>query len=79
MRQDPAFGFRLLADISARALSPGVNDPTTATQALDQIELLLRQLGGRRLSPGVGRDRHGTVRLHYPVTIWEDYLQPGHR
>ena len=74
MRQDPAFAFRLLADISAKALSPGVNDPTTATQALDQIELLLRQLGGRRLGPGVARDDGGTVRLVYPVPSWEDFL-----
>jgi uncharacterized membrane protein len=74
MRQDPAFAFRLLADISAKALSPGVNDPTTATQALDQIELLLRQLAVRRLSPGIGRDGAGAVRFLYPVPSWEDYL-----
>jgi uncharacterized membrane protein len=74
MRQDPAFAFRLLADISARALSPGVNDPTTAIQALDQIELLLRQVGGRRLTPGIGRDEEGAVRLRYPAPSWEDYL-----
>ncbi len=74
MRQDPAFAFRLLADISSKALSPGVNDPTTAIQALDQIELLLRQIGGRRLTPGVGRDSDGEVRLVYPVPSWEDFL-----
>ena len=74
IRQDPAFAFRMLADISARALSPGVNDPTTATQALDQIELLLRQIGGRRLTPGIGRDETGVVRLRYPAPSWEDYL-----
>ena len=74
MRQDPAFAFRLLADISAKALSPGVNDPTTSIQALDQIELLLRQIGGRRLTPGVGRDEAGAVRLRYPAPSWEDYL-----
>lgn len=74
MRQDPAFAFRLLADISIRALSPGVNDPTTSVQALDQIELLLRQVGGRRLTPGIGRDGSGTVRFWYQAPSWEDYL-----
>ena len=74
MRQDPAFAFRLLADISARALSPGVNDPTTSTQALDQIELLLRQVGGRHLTPGVGRDASGLVRFRYRAPSWEDFL-----
>ena len=74
LRQDPAFGFRLLADISAKALSPGVNDPTTSVQVLDQIELLLRQVGGRRLTPGVWRDRGGEVRFRYQAPTWEDYL-----
>lgn len=73
MRQDPAFAFRLLADISAKALSPGVNDPTTSTQTLDQIELLLRQIGGRCLNPA-GRDDTGAVRFRYPTRSWEDFL-----
>ena len=74
MRQDPAFAFRLIADISSKALSPGVNDPTTAIQALDQIELLLRQVGSRRLTPGVARDEAGVVRFRYPAPSWEDYV-----
>lgn len=74
IRQDPAFAFRLLADISAKALSPGVNDPTTSIQALDQIELLLAQIGSRRLGPGIVSDAGGTVRLTYPAPSWEDYL-----
>ncbi len=74
LRQDPAFAFRLLADISAKALSPGVNDPTTSVQALDQIELLLRQVGTRRLTPGIGLDQGGVVRFRYQAPTWEDYL-----
>lgn len=74
MRQDPAFAFRLLADVSSKALSPGVNDPSTAIQALDQIELLLRIVGGRKLTPGVIWDQDGNVRLVYPAVSWEDYL-----
>ncbi len=74
MRQDPGFAFRLLADISSKALSPGVNDPTTAAQALDQIELLLRLLAPRRLMPGVLRDEAGEVRFVYPAPSWDDFL-----
>jgi len=77
MRQDVGFAFRVLADISARALSPGVNDPTSATQALDQIELLLRQLATRRLTPGIARDEAGRVRLRFPTPTWEDFLSLG--
>ena len=74
MKQDPAFALRLLADISIKALSPGVNDPTTAVQALDQIEALLRQLGTRRLMPGVACDGDGAERLRWPAPSWGDYL-----
>ena len=74
MKQDPAFVLRLLADISIKALSPGINDPSTAVQALDQIEAVLRQIGVRRLTPGVARDDAGTARLRWPAPSWEDYL-----
>ena len=74
MRQDPAFALRLLADISSKALSPGINDPTTAVQAIDQIEILLRSLGRRRLTPGGLRDDNGQIRLRYPARTWEDLL-----
>src|SRR6516165_2675188 len=50
--QDPKYAIRLLVDIAIRALSPAVNDPTTAVQALDQIEDLLRRLGCRQLEAG---------------------------
>ena len=33
--QDPALAFRVLVDIALRALSPAINDPTTAVQVLD--------------------------------------------
>ncbi len=74
LKQDPAFAFRLLADISSKALSPGVNDPTTAIQALDQIELLLRVVGQRKLTPGELRDHDGKVRVRYSAPSWEDFL-----
>ncbi|WP_110240707.1 DUF2254 domain-containing protein [Nocardioides gilvus] len=39
---DPAFGLRQLLDIAERALSTGVNDPTTAIQAVNEIHVVLR-------------------------------------
>jgi uncharacterized membrane protein len=72
--QDPKYAIRLLVDIAIRALSPAVNDPTTAVQALDQIEDLLRRLGRRRLDAGFACDTAGRVRLIFPVAGWEDYL-----
>lgn len=71
-RQDPKFAFRLLVDIAIRALSPAINDPTTAVQALDQIEDLLGNLGRR--PTGYVRDDTGTVRVVFPTPAWDDYL-----
>lgn len=72
--QDPQYAIRLLVDIAIRALSPAVNDPYTAVQALDQIEDLLRRLGSRRLETGAIRDAQGKLRLAVPRPSWEDFL-----
>ncbi len=74
MKQDPAFVFRLFADISSKALSPGVSDPTTSVQALDKIDLLLREVAGRQLNTGVVRDDRGAIRFWRRVPSWEDLL-----
>src|SRR6185503_7931637 len=72
--QDPKYAVRLLVDIAIRALSPAVNDPTTAVQALDQIVDLLRRLGSSRLRIGRVSDEKGALRLTFPTPAWEDYL-----
>ena len=72
--QDPKYSIQLLRDIAIRALSPAVNDPTTAVQALDQIEDLLLRLGRRRLEIGEVRNASGRLRLIIPVPSWEDFL-----
>ena len=72
--QDPKYSLRLLVDIAIKALSPAINDPTTAVQAIDQIEDLLRRLGRRDLDAGYARDRNGRLRLVHPMPTWEDYL-----
>lgn len=71
-RQDAAFGLRQLVDVAARALSPGVNDPTTAVQAIDQIHDVLARLGLSRLYSGIIRDEDGDLRVIAPVHTWED-------
>lgn len=72
--QDPKYSLHLLADIAVRALSPAVNDPTTAVQALDQIEDLLLRLGNRHLEIGEVRDATGSLRVVVCVPSWEDFL-----
>ncbi len=74
LRQDPRFIFRILVDIASKALSPAINDPTTAVQALDQIEHLLLALGRRHLDDGRAHDRAGKLRLVYGTPNWPDYV-----
>lgn len=61
--QDVGYGLRQLADVAIRALSPGINDPTTAVHALNSSTAVLCRLAGYRLGPRVLRDEHDTVRV----------------
>ena len=72
--QDPKLPIRLLADIAIKALSPAINDPTTAVQTIDQIEDLLHCLGQCELDAGYIRDGLGRLRLVFPMPTWDDYL-----
>ncbi|MCB9484382.1 MAG: DUF2254 domain-containing protein [Dehalococcoidia bacterium] len=77
MLRDAAFGLRQLVDIAERALSPGVNDPTTAVQAIDQLHDLLRRLAGRELAPEVRRDGDGRWRALLRHPSWDDFVALG--
>ncbi len=74
MQGDPAYGFRQLVDIAELSLSPAVNDPTTAVQALDAIHDLLRRLAARPFPTGRHHDQDGELRVRMPEMTWEDYL-----
>jgi uncharacterized membrane protein len=73
--QDVAFALRMLVDIAIRALSPAVNDPTTAVQSLDRIEGLLVELYRRAPGPVVVRDGDGAELGLVPAPTWTDYLE----
>ena len=75
--QDPAFVLRMLVDIAIRALSPAVNDPTTAVQVLDRIETLLVELAGRRPGPSILIDDAGRSRARITAPRWSAYAELG--
>ena len=78
IEQDPAFAVRILVDMAIKALSPAVNDPTTAVQALNHLGDLLRLIATAELSGRLTvRDAAGRVRLVLPARRWEDYLALG--
>lgn len=63
MTQDPDFGLRQLVDIADRALSPGVNDPTTTRDVLGELHRVLRVLVTRREPAEYLGDEEGNARL----------------
>jgi uncharacterized membrane protein len=77
IEQDPAFAIRVMVDIAIRALSPAVNDPTTAVQVLDYLEETLREVGAAA-RPAAGASfeamRSGVI---MPVRTWRDFLALG--
>jgi uncharacterized membrane protein len=74
LEQDSTFAFRIMVDIALKALSPAINDPTTAVLALDQIHHLLRKVSERNLDTGNVRDAAGRLRLVYRTPEWEDFV-----
>jgi len=75
--QDPMFAFRMIVDIASKALSPAINDPTTAVLAIDQLHHLLRDIGKRYLAEGQAKDAQGQLRVIYRTPEWEDFVQLG--
>jgi len=61
--RDVGYGLRQLTDVAIKALSPGINDPTTAVHALSHSSALLCELAGRDLGPRLLRDEQGEHRV----------------
>jgi uncharacterized membrane protein len=67
MQQDIDFGLRQLSDIALRALSPAVNDPTTAIEAVLRVSSIMRPLLRADLPAQTVRDQQGRILL----TPWD--------
>ncbi|MGV3570633.1 MAG: DUF2254 domain-containing protein [Ramlibacter sp.] len=66
VEQDAGFGLQQLVDVALRALSPGVNDPTTACMCIDRLGALLARLA-RRDMPDPLRFDDGGLRVIAPA------------
>ena len=75
VEQDPMFAFRIIVDIATKAVSPAINDPTTAVLAIDQIHHLLRDVGNRCLADGREKDSSGRLCVVYSTPDWEDFVR----
>jgi len=75
IEQDPAFAIRVMVDIAIRALSPAVNDPTTAVQVLDHLGDTLRLLGATPLRAVTDGIPVGAPGLVVRARGWDDIVE----
>ena len=68
------FGLQQLVDVAVKALSPGINDPSTALLCLDRLEALMCRLAGRRI-PDANRTAGGRLRVIAPVPDFRSILR----
>jgi uncharacterized membrane protein len=74
IEQDSTFAFRVIVDIAIKALSPAINDPTTAVLAIDQLQRLLRTVGTRDLHDEKISGDDGQLRVIFRTPNWSDFV-----
>jgi len=62
VEQDAAFGIRQLVDVALKALSPGINDTTTAVTCVDYLSAILSRLAPQQI-PSSHRYENGEFRV----------------
>jgi uncharacterized membrane protein len=62
VQQDAGYGIRQIVDIALKALSPGINDTTTAVNAIDALAAILARLASRDIESPYRSDK-GALRL----------------
>ncbi len=73
-QQDVAFGIQQLVDIGVKALSPSVNDPTTAMSCIDRLVQVLTAAGLAADPPRLFADNDGTIRLEVPYPGFDELV-----
>ncbi len=63
LQQDVEFGVLQIVDIALKAISPAVNDPTTAISCVDQLSRLLIRFTSRQMPEGILYDLQGVPRV----------------
>ena len=75
-KEDAAFGIRQIVDIAIKALSPGVNDTSTAVSCLDHLSVILSLLAQRQMSPPL-QEQEGQLHVIAPAPKFADYVGNG--
>jgi uncharacterized membrane protein len=70
LQQDVEFGILQIVDIALKAISPAVNDPTTAIGCVDQLSRIMIRFASREPPEGLLYDPPGVFRVGIP---WSDF------
>ncbi|TVQ00035.1 MAG: DUF2254 domain-containing protein [Planctomycetaceae bacterium] len=76
VEQDVGFGVRQIVDVAMKALSPGINDTTTAVMCVDYLGAILTRLAGRRIPKSQRLDK-GELRVIARGPCFESLLAEG--
>jgi uncharacterized membrane protein len=74
LQQDITFGMRQLVDVACKALSPAINDPYTAVQAIDHLSVIFCAMAVRPLGDDVARDPKSGSMVLVPGRRFGEYL-----
>jgi len=74
LQQDVEFGVLQIVDIALKAISPAVNDPTTAIGSVDQLSRILIRFASRETPESILYDPPGVFRVHVPSIGFERLL-----
>jgi uncharacterized membrane protein len=74
IEQDIAFGIRQQIDVGCKALSPAINDPYTAVQAIDHLAVVCCDLAVRPLGTKIITGPEGRGRVVIPGNNFADYI-----
>jgi uncharacterized membrane protein len=75
LQQDVEFGVLQIVDIALKAISPAVNDPTTAISCVDQLSRIVGLFAARKLPPAHFYDPPGVIRVSIPWLDFEALLE----
>lgn len=78
MRQDPRFGIAQLTDVALRALSPAVNDPSTACDAVNALSVLLAKLLDRESASHWRCDGSGQLRVEFQLATFAELIETSY-
>ena len=67
LQQDIEFGILQIVDIALRAISPAVNDPSTAICCIDHLSRILIQFGSREPTESKYYSPPGKLRIYVPA------------